>query len=219
MNQSKTSLILLAVAVAALGVLAGTFLWLKLAPSRQTAAWNAPALEGLNSYGPVPAFSLVERRGNKATLADMRGKVWIADFIYTTCTDTCPMQSAAMAGLQERFGDQSDLRFVSFSVDPERDTPEVLSRYADRYNAHAERWLFLTGAKEHIAQLVQEGFRLSATALTDVASKESVILHSPRFVLVDRKSQIRGYYDSRDNTALQRLTKDIETLFDPKGSS
>jgi cytochrome oxidase Cu insertion factor (SCO1/SenC/PrrC family) len=219
MNQSKTGLILLATTVAALGIMAGTFLWLKLAPRPRTTAWNAPVLEGLNNYGAVPAFTLLERSGQSATLADMRGKVWIADFIYTTCTDTCPMQSATMARLQEKFRDQTDLRFVSFSVDPERDTPEALARYADRFKASANRWLFLTGGKEQIARLVQEGFRLSAATVTEAASKEAVILHSPRFVLMDRQSQIRGYYDSRDNAALERLNKDVASLLDAKGSS
>jgi protein SCO1/2 len=218
MNQSK-SLILLATIVAALGIVFGTFLWLKLAPRRQTQAWNTPALEGLNNYGRVPEFSLVERKGRSATLTDMRGKVWIADFIYTTCTDTCPTQSAAMARLQDKFAGQSEVRFVSFSVDPERDTPEVLSRYAERFKANPDRWLFVTGDKEQIAQLVQGGFRLSAAALTDGNSKETVILHSPRFVLIDRESQIRGYYDSRDNTALERLDEDVATLLEGKGSS
>jgi protein SCO1/2 len=219
MNQSKTSLILLATMVAALGIMVGTFLWLKLAPRPQPAAWNEPNLEGLNDYGAVPEFALLERAGKRSTLADMRGKVWIADFIYTTCTDTCPMQSATMAKLQEKFSNQSDLRFVSFSVDPERDTPEQLSRYADRFKASADRWLFLTGEKEQITRLVQQGFRLSAAALTDANSKENVILHSPRFVLVDRKSQIRGYYDSREHAALERLNKDTAMLLDGKGSN
>jgi protein SCO1/2 len=219
MYPSKAQLILLATAVAALGVMAGTFLWLKLAPRPQATVWDAPALEGLNNYGAVPEFTLLERAGKTVTSTELRGKVWIADFIYTTCTDTCPMQSATMATLQEKFSSQKDLRFVSFSVDPERDNPEVLSRYADRFQASTDRWLFLTGDKEPIARLVQEGFRLSAAALTDAASKENVILHSPRFVLIDRKSQIRGYYDSRDNTALERLSKDLVTLLDGKGNS
>lgn len=218
MIQSKTSLILLAVTVAALGIMAGTFLWLKLAPRAQTTAGNRPVLEGLSHYGTVPEFTLVERSGNNLALADMRGKVWIADFIYTTCTDTCPMQSAAMARLQDTFDNHSEVRFVSFSVDPERDTPGALSSYADRFKASRERWLFLTGDKEQIARLVQEGFRLSAAAFTDATSKENVILHSPRFVLVDRKSQIRGYYDSRDNTALERLNQDLAKLLNDKGS-
>ncbi|MGH7928845.1 MAG: SCO family protein, partial [Candidatus Binatia bacterium] len=157
----------MAAAVGMLGIVAGTFVWLRLAPRPQSSPWNAPALEGLNHYGAVPEFSLLERKGNKTTLADVRGKVWIADFIYTTCTDTCPTQSAAMARLQEQFAESRELRFVSFSVDPERDTPEVLSDYAKRFKASADRWLFLTGDKEQIAQLVQLGFRLSAATVTD----------------------------------------------------
>jgi cytochrome oxidase Cu insertion factor (SCO1/SenC/PrrC family) len=218
MNHSRTSFVLLAATVAGLGILVGTSLWLKLAPQPQISGSNAPALEGLNNYGAVPQFTLIERSGRSSTLADMRGKVWIADFIYTTCTDTCPMQSAAMARFQEKFGTQADLQFVSFTVDPERDTPDALARYANRFKASADRWLFLTGDKEDIAQLVQEGFRLSAAAVPDPTSKERVILHSPRFVLVDRKSQIRGYYDSRDNTALERLDKDVETLLLAEGT-
>jgi protein SCO1/2 len=217
MNQSKTTVIFLAAAVAGLGIICGTVLWLKLAPRPAATAWNAPALEGLNNYGAVPQFTLLERAGKSTTLADMRGNVWIANFIYTACTDTCPMQSAAMATLHEKFVNEPELKFVSFSVDPERDRPDVLARYADRHKASAERWLFLTGDKEEIARLVQEGFRLSAAAVTEAASKESVILHSPRFVLVDRKNQIRGYYDSRDNAALERLNQDLTTLLNNRG--
>jgi len=216
MNQSKTSFFVMAASVALLGIAAGTFLWLKLAPRP---AWNVPALEGLNNYGAVPEFSLVERSGNRVTLADVRGKIWIANFIYTTCNDTCPMQSAAMAKLQEQWASSRSLKLVSFSVDPERDTPAVLSRYAERFKADKDRWLFVTGDKEQIAHLVQGGFRLSAAALTDGKSTETVIIHSPRFVLIDRKNEIRGYYDSRDSTALERLNKDVATLINGKGSS
>jgi cytochrome oxidase Cu insertion factor (SCO1/SenC/PrrC family) len=218
MNHSKTGLVMLAAGVGALGIVFGTFLWIKLAP-KPTRAWNAPALEGLNNYGAVPDFSLVERSGKSVTLSDLRGKVWIADFIYTACQDTCPMQSAAMTKLQEQWADKANLKLVSFSVDPERDTPAVLARYAERFKADANRWLFLTGDKEQIAQLVQGGFRLSAAALTDGESRQPVIMHSPRFVLVDGKSEIRGYYDSRESTALERLNKDVATLIGNQGSS
>lgn len=208
----------MAAAVVALGIAGGIFLWLKLAPETQTTAWSAAALEGLNHYGAVPDFSLVERSGKSVSLVDMRGKLWIADFIYTTCTDTCPMQSAAMAKLQDQWASRPEIRFVSFSVDPDHDTPAVLSRYAERFRASEDRWWFLTGDKEQIAQLVQGGFRLSAAALTDDKSKETVILHSPRFVLVDRTNVIRGYYDSRDGAALERLNDDVTTLLNGKGS-
>jgi protein SCO1/2 len=212
MNFSKARLLLLGVSVLSLGIILGTFFWLKLAPRPGLTGWDAKPLEGLQRYGSVPQFSLVERSGKATSLADLRGSIWIADFIYTTCKDTCPMQTAEMAQLQEHWKDRAGLKLVSFSVDPEKDTTAVLSRYADRYKADAQRWLFLTGAKEEIGRLVQEGFRLSAVALPGDGNVSSVIMHSPRFVLIDKQAQIRGYYDSRDPQALQRLKADVATL-------
>jgi len=212
MNFSKARLLLLGVSVLSLGIVLGTFFWLKLAPRPGLMGWDAKPLEGLQRYGSVPQFSLVERSGKATTLADLRGSIWIADFIYTTCQDTCPMQTAEMAQLQEEWKDRGGLKLVSFSVDPEKDTTEVLSRYANRYKADAQRWLFLTGAKEEISRLVQEGFRLSAVALSSDSNKDSVIMHSPRFVLIDKHGEIRGYYDSRDPQAMQRLKKDAASL-------
>jgi protein SCO1 len=212
MNFSKARFLLLGVSVLSLGIILGTFFWLKFAPRPGLMGWDAKPLEGLQRYGSVPQFSLVERSGKATTLADLRGSIWIADFIYTTCQDTCPMQTAEMAQLQEQWKDRSGLKLVSFSVDPEKDTTEVLSRYANRYKADAQRWLFLTGAKEEISRLVQEGFRLSAVALSSDSNKDSVIMHSPRFVLIDKHGEIRGYYDSRDPQAMQRLKKDAASL-------
>jgi protein SCO1 len=212
MNFSKARLLLLGVSVLSLGIILGTFFWLKLAPRPGLTGWDAKPLEGLQRYGSVPQFSLVERSGKAITLADLRGSIWIADFIYTTCQDTCPMQTAEMAQLQKEWKDREGLKLVSFSVDPEKDTTAVLSRYADRYKADGQRWLFLTGAKEEISRLVQAGFRLSAVALPGDGNVGSVIMHSPRFVLIDKQAEIRGYYDSRDPQALQRLNADVETL-------
>jgi len=212
MDFSKARLLVLAVTVISLGIVLGTFFWLKLAPRPGLTGGVAKPLEGLQRYGSVPQFSLIERSGKITTLADLRGTIWIADFIYTTCQDTCPMQTAEMAQLQEHWKDRAGLKLVSLSVDPEKDTAEVLSRYANRYKADSQRWLFLTGAKEEISRLVQEGFRLSAVALSSEGKKDSVIMHSPRFVLIDKQAEIRGYYDSRDPQAIQRLKKDAASL-------
>jgi cytochrome oxidase Cu insertion factor (SCO1/SenC/PrrC family) len=210
MAPLKTRLVLLAISVVGLGSILGTAVWLKLGPDPRLARWQQKPLEGLSRYGAVPDFILLERSSKSARLGDLRGAIWIADFIYTTCTDTCPLQSAEMAKLQEQLAG-SAIKLVSISVDPEKDTPQVLSLYADRYKADPHRWLFLTGGKDQIRRLVQEGFRLSA-ASAGGSAETGVILHSPRFVLVDKESQIRGYYDSRDLQALQRLKKDVATL-------
>jgi protein SCO1/2 len=214
MNFSKARFLLLGVSVLTLGIILGTFFWLKLAPRPGLTGWSIKPLEGLNRYGSVPEFSLVERSGKQMTLADLRGSIWVADFIYTTCTDTCPLQTAEMSKLEEEWKNRAGLKLVSFSVDPGKDTPEVLSAYADRYKADSERWLFVTGAREEITRLVQEGFKLSAVPIVNAESSDNVIMHSPRFVLVDRQAQIRGYYDSRDQQALERLKKDVAILMD-----
>jgi protein SCO1/2 len=212
MGSSRTKLLLLGASVISLGIILGTLLWLKLAPKSGAQDWQAQQLEGLTHYSSVPEFSLIERSGHGVGLKDLRGKIWIADFIYTTCTDTCPLQSAELAKLQEQLGDRKDLKLVSFTVDPDRDTPQILSGYAERFHADADRWLFLTGSKEQISRLIQEGFRLSATPALNGGAAGDVILHSPRFVLVDKQAQIRGYYDSRDAAALKRLRQDITKL-------
>jgi cytochrome oxidase Cu insertion factor (SCO1/SenC/PrrC family) len=204
----KARFLLLGACVAGLGVVLGTLLWLKLGPFPAPARWEAQQLARLQHYGAVPDFSFVERSGKVTTRGDLRGKISVVNFIYTSCNDTCPLQTAAMANLQEQFKANDILRLVSISVDPENDTPQALSEYASRYNAAADRWFFLTGAKDHIFRVVQEGFRLSAAS----GPEAGVIHHSPRFVLVDKELQIRGYYDSRDPSGLTRLRQDLETL-------
>ena len=214
MATSKMRFYLLGLSVIALGITLGTALWLKLGPKPHLVGLQQQPLEGLNRYGAVPEFALVERSGKSTTLADLRGTVWIADFIYTTCKDTCPLQTAAMAKLQDDWQDKAGLKLVSFTVDPEKDTIEALSRYAETYKADSSRWLFLTGAKEQLTRLVQEGFRLSTAVAPSDGNPDGVILHSPRFVLIDKEGQIRGYYDSRDGEALQRLQKDLARLLE-----
>ncbi len=194
-------------------VLSAVLVALVIHQLRPTAAVppRRPALEELARYGPAPDFSLVERSGKAVSARDLRGQVWIADFIYTTCQDTCPLQSRAMAALQADLKAHGTLRSVSITVDPLTDTPALLSRYADRYGADAERWLFLTGDLEQIRGIVQDGFRLSA-APVDGQTADPVVFHSARFVLVDRDGEIRGYYDSNDPRALKRLRENARRL-------
>ncbi len=142
------------------GILATTmWIWQDLRFDR----WNRGDrdLEGLQVFGTLPDFSLTERSGRHITLGDLKGKIWIANFIYTHCTDTCPLQSARMSRLEDEFSGERDLRLVSITVDPARDTPRVLVEYAARFGADPERWLFLTGEKQAIYALGQQGFYLS----------------------------------------------------------
>lgn len=194
------------------GIMGAIWTWQGMGTRQR--GWGERPLEGLGVFGRVPDFSLIERSGRRIERSDLLGKVWIVNFIYTHCPDTCPLQSAQMAQLQADLMAEQEVRLVSITVDPERDTREVLARYAGRFGADPERWLFLTGEKEAISHLAQEGFHLSAVEVPPEkrATPEASHLHSSRFVLVDRQARIRGYYPSSDAEALQRLRQDVKTL-------
>jgi len=148
---------------------AGLAWWTGLGSRANVGSTDEHPLEGLKVFGTVPPFSLIERSGTLVTRDKLMGKVWIVNFFYTHCPDTCPLQTANMARLQQDFREVQDLRLVSITVDPERDIPAVLREYADRYGADAARWVFLTGEKKAIYRLAREGFHLGAGFPNDQA--------------------------------------------------
>lgn len=162
----------------------------------------------------VPDFELTERSGESAGTQQLKGKVWIADFIFTNCAGPCPVMTSRMAGLQKDLADEADLRLISISVDPDRDTPEVLSAYAEKHEADPNRWWFFTGDRSEIYQLAIHGFKITVREPNQDAEDlgEHTILHSTYFVLVDQDSRIRGYYDSADAEKMQALLDDARTL-------
>lgn len=201
-----------------------------LGARRDTAPEGSTDLEQLGRYGEVPSFVLTERSGRRITTTDLRGSVWVVDFIYTECTESCPTQSLQLAQLQREFSGTPDLRLVSITVDPAHDTPAVLRTYAERYGA-SERWWFLTGDKREIYCLAREGFRLGVTdpRSADVpdcsrsawlapsvawASHGSlgIVMHSARMVLVDRAGQIRAYHLATDRDSMTRLRANLRRL-------
>lgn len=151
------------------------------------------SLEPLPLIGEVPFFSLTERSGKAVTLADLKGRIWVADFIFTNCGGPCPVMSIRMAELQKLLKKErmDDVVCVSFTVDPDRDTPARLAEYATSLGAEVGRWLFLTGDKKVLRDLAIKGFMI---AVQDPEQGEDQIIHSTRFVLVDRKGRIRGYH-------------------------
>jgi cytochrome oxidase Cu insertion factor (SCO1/SenC/PrrC family) len=167
---------------------------------------------------PIADFTLTERSGRTVKRDDLLGEVWIASFIFTRCTGPCPQVSGSMARLQSEFKDEKDVRLVSFSVDPEHDRPEVLKRYADRYGADADRWLFLTGDEKVIYELSRKSFlqgvernRGSAQAPGDA------VAHSTRLSVVDRRGHFRAYYDStRLDEELPKLRHKVADLLREK---
>ncbi len=153
----------------------------------------------------VPDFALTNQKEQTVELPDLKGKIWIADFIFTHCPTICPIMTEEMAKLQSEFS-ADPVYFVSFTVDPERDTPDVLMRYAVQYGADQERWYFLTGDKEQIYKLANKGFKLAA------ADHGGGFPHSSRFALVTSDGYIHDYYDSRSKPMMNNLRKDVKAL-------
>ena len=197
---------------------------------RNAAPVIATDLEHLGRYGEVPAFALTERSGRRVTLESLRGLVWVADFIYTECTESCPTQSLQFAQLQREFASEPDLRLVSITVDPAHDTREVLGRYAERYGA-TERWWFLTGDKRVIYCLAREGFRLGVvdprvSEPLECGSRswllpppvwashgsQGLVMHSARVVLVDPAAQIRAYAVATDADSMKVLLTNLRAV-------
>lgn len=164
--------------------------------------------------GPVPAFTLIERSGRPLSRDDLAGRPWVADFIFTRCTGMCPALSTRMAELRRRLREQGlQARLVSFSVDPSHDTPEVLREYAAHFGAD-ESWLFVTGDRDALYQLIGQGFRLSVAdrPTEQAADGDELVTHSDRFVLVDAAGRIRGYYHGADLDAVPMLLRDLAAL-------
>jgi protein SCO1/2 len=163
---------------------------------------------GLPSYATVPIFTLTDQSGAAFDSRALAGKVWAADFMFTTCTGPCPRMSSQMRQVQTALAGEPDVRLVSFTVDPARDTPAVMARYAERYDAIAGKWFFLTGPRETLQHLDKDVFMLG-----DV---DASLQHSTRFVLVDRKSHLRGFYLTSETDAIDRLIADARKLLAEK---
>src|SRR5947207_15238810 len=162
----------------------------------------------ISSYGTVPSFQFVNQNAQSFGSAQLDGKIWIADFIYTTCPGPCPMISTRMGELRKPL-EKTDVHLVSFSVDPEKDTPAVLRDYAGKLQAEPGRWDFLTGPKSAIYKLSHDGFKL---AVSDGSGAQGLPVHSTRMVLVDRHGQIRGYYYATEAEAITKLLADTNHL-------
>ncbi len=166
---------------------------------------------------PVPAFSFVDQDAQPFGLERLRGKVWVASFIFTRCRDTCPGMTGKLLLVEDAVKAtpelSGDVHIVSFSVDPERDKPRDLKAYARSYGADTSVWHFLTGEKGAVEKLSQEGFRLplGRTPLPDGGGTAPDIIHSDRFALVDREGRLRGYYSS-DAEGMKRLIADLKRL-------
>ncbi len=152
---------------------------------------------------PIGSYQFTERSGRKITESDLAGRPWVAAFVFTRCKATCPVLTSKMKALQTKF-QGTDTRLVSISVDPEHDTPSVLSKYAQSFDADPDRWWFLTGDRDKTYRLIREKFLQIAEKASpeDIAQGSEAILHDVRFALVDRDNRLVGLYDSTDPKAV-----------------
>ena len=154
--------------------------------------------------GQIPSFELIDQNGESFTLESVKGNVWLADFIFTTCAGPCPIMTERMSTVQHDLIDIDKLKFVSFTVNPDYDTPEVLKKYAKRYDADISTWSFVTGKYEQIQELIANGFKMG--------DEEEIVFHSTRFALVDHEGNLRGYYSGTEPMDHENLTRDINSL-------
>ena len=189
------------------------------------ACGSAPSSD-LPTYGDAPSFSLTDQLGRSVTSEDVDGKVILANLVFTSCTDSCPVVSPRMAELQQALARDGllprDVTLISFGVDPEHDTPQTLKAYAERYGADHASWRFLSGAPDAMRQVVTEGFKLAfgevpgsvehmhADGSTHVHDYD--VTHSARVVLSDTQGRVRAYYDGVADWDVETVLSDVKAL-------
>jgi len=160
--------------------------------------------KALPMYGDIPEFQLTAQTGQPFDSKKLNGHVWVADFIYTTCNGPCPMMTTRMRQLQSSTEEIPDVLLVSLTVDPAHDTPPVLAEYAAHFKQDPARWFFLTGEQEKLNDLGVHAFKLN--------SVDGSLTHSSRFVLVDQKRRIRGFYTYGEDGFMPQLLHDVRQL-------
>lgn len=154
--------------------------------------------------GQLPDFNFTQSNGQTFGLAEMKGKINVVDFMFTGCPMICPVMSAKMAVFYQAFSADTDVRFISITVDPQNDSLPVLRAYARDHGVTDNRWVFLRAPIEEVIALSEKGFMLAADRLPGG--------HTTRFILVDDRGRIRGYYESGDDASLAKLVDDIQRL-------
>ncbi len=197
-----------------IAVIGGVYAWTRLGPGGRP----------LPVIGQLPDFSLTNQNNEPVSLANLRGKVWVADIIFTRCPGPCAQMTRNLAKLQNDLPANEPVRLVTFTSDPDYDTPPILKKYADRFGADSNRWSFLTGNKQEIRRLAVNDFKFIVVEKKpeDRSVPEDLFIHSTYFDLVDKKGQVRGwtdregrmhaYFDSEDPEARAEIRSAIKQL-------
>lgn len=165
----------------------------------------------LDRFGQLPRFSLQNQFGKTFTDADLRGRVVVVDFIFTSCPDVCPMLTEQLGALRKQMPGQAPLSFVSFSVDPEHDTPERLRAFAQQHGVAVDNFWFLTGPIAEVKRVVTLGFKQAMQAEPIREGHPRNVLHGTHFVLIDQRGEIRGFFanDAEGHSALQKAVSSL----------
>lgn len=175
---------------------------------------KAPTRRSPLVLSQVRDFVLTNQLGERVTLADLRGRVWVADIVFTRCAGPCPRMTAQMSELQAALPPDAPVRLVTLTTDPEFDTPPVLEQYARRFGADPARWLFLTGPKAEIARLAVEDLKLVAVD-TDPAQRQNpadLFIHSTTFLVVDQRGRLRAVVESTEPGFKERVLEQVREL-------
>jgi len=171
-------------------------------------------------YGQIADFTLTNQDGRVTTLADLTNQVWVADIIFTRCAGPCPHMTGQMKSLQDKLPDDYSARFVTLTTDPDYDSPAILKRYGQHYDADFHRWIFLTGTKSEVADLAAGSLKLGSTPIApkDQQNAADLFIHTTIFVLVDKHARLRGVYETGgtdvdwQNNVRPKLLADIRRL-------
>lgn len=167
------------------------------------------AVKHINKNHKVSDFSLINQNGDTITQNDFEGKIYVADFFFTRCQTICPIMTINMGELQEYFKDDDEIKFLSHSVTPIIDSVPVLRAYADKKGVIDGKWELTTGNKKHLYELARKSY---FAVLDEGDGGDQDFIHTEQFILVDKKKQIRGFYDGTDAKEMQRIINDIEIL-------
>jgi protein SCO1/2 len=161
----------------------------------------------------IADFKLLNQNGDTVSLKNLEGKIYVADFFFTTCPTICPKMSDQMHRVYEEFLNNPNVVIVSHTVMPEVDSVSVLKAYADKYHAKADKWIFLTGPKDEIYHLARKSY---FAVITEGDGGVNDFIHTENFILVDKQKRIRGFYDGTSKEDVDRLIKEIGYLLKEK---
>jgi len=167
-------------------------------------------------YHTITPFEFTDQDNKKVSNDLVKGKIYVADFFFTRCGSICPKMSSQLTRVQEAFKGEQDIKILSFSIDPEHDSVEVLKNYAAQYKARSGQWHFLTGDKHKIYDLGQKGFKIPVGKEEEEVTPD--YFHSSRLMLVDKEGRIRGYYNGVSRDDVDKLILEIKVLIQEYGN-